>query len=164
MGGRARRGARGARRAKAPKSLTDSYLSVLFWVGLPILALVMLGMSVADLGPALAARAGDGTYGSFHGEERRCHEHKGSVSCEELWGTFRPEDGSPERYVRHLEPPKGFGVGGRTRALLPDGARDEVYRVEGTYQWQVEVAVIAGSVTALGVWLWMLSRRATSRA
>ena len=137
---------------------------MLLWAVVPIAAVVLLWVSVRDVGPAYAARSGEGTYGTFRGEERRCHETRRGTSCDELWGTFRPEDGSPERYVRHVEPPRDVGVGARTRALLPDASRDEVYRAAGSYQWLVDTAGIVGSLVALGGWLWMLNRRAGARA
>jgi hypothetical protein len=161
MGGRAGRGARARhRRLAAAPELSDRVAAFVQWAAVPAVAVLALVMTLPRLGPAYAVRAGHGVTGTFYARERRCFERaRGGPACHQLWGEFVPDDGTGESYVRHVEPPKGFGVGGNVPAVQPDRSRARVYRATGSRDWLVTTATAAASVVALVVWALLRSRR-----
>ncbi|MEW9552810.1 hypothetical protein [Nonomuraea sp. NPDC050783] len=132
-----------------------------FDVVLAVVGLVLLLVSVPQLGPAIRAARADGVSGVFTARELRCVQHPGHESC--VWaGDFAPAAGGrPARHdVELYGSDRGTLAAGRTVAAVDTGRASRVYGPGGSGEWMfVTLLALAG----LGVPA-VIGRRVTRNA
>ncbi|WP_406312999.1 hypothetical protein OHA77_31470 [Streptosporangium sp. NBC_01639] len=120
------------------------------------LALVLL--AVQNLGPALAALRGEGTWGTFTARQVECVQHPGHEQCSWL-GEFRSgRQSRPEVALYGTD--RGTLVPGQVVRAFDTGRRGHVYGPGGSNEW-VMIALLL--VAGLGLAAWPL-RRSTAAA
>ncbi|MEV7011285.1 hypothetical protein [Streptosporangium sp. NPDC051022] len=116
--------------------------------------LLLVLLAVQNLGPALAAFRGEGTWGTFTARRVECVEHPGHEQCTWL-GEFRGG--------RVVRPDVGF-YGGDRNTFTPGqavrafdtGRQGHVYGAGGSNEWIVVVLLL---LAGLGLAAWPLLRR-----
>ncbi|MER7500953.1 hypothetical protein AB0L05_04215 [Nonomuraea pusilla] len=104
-------------------------------MALAVAGLLLLFMSVPELGPTIRAARADGVSGVFTATQLRCVRHPGHESC--VWaGDFASADG---RVLRHGVELYGsdrdtLAVGRTTRAV-DTGRETRVYGPDGSGEW-----------------------------
>lgn len=124
------------------------------WIGLPLIAVIGLGISVRDVIPAWDAKNGNGTAGTFTAKREDC----GRRSCS-FYGDWVSSDGSKTRPdVILYDEPDSMQVGDTTDAL-DTGARAGVFTKGGSGTFYLTVGLtIAGLAAAIG-FIFVLIRR-----
>jgi hypothetical protein len=128
-------------------------LTVLLWVGLPVMAYVGV-LAAINLGPAVRAAQGQGTPGIFTGVREQC----GRGSCT-LFGDWVASDGRRTRVnVRLHGGPDSLGVGDSAPAF-DTGDSDGVFANERDRRYVVLIAgmTLLGAAAAVG-WIVFLVR------
>lgn len=129
-------------------------MKIFLWIGLPLIAVIGLGFSVRDVGPAWAAKNGEGTVGTFTAKREDC----GRRSCS-FYGDWVSADGAGRRSdVILYDEPDSMSIGGTTEAL-DTGARTGVFTKGGSGTFYLTVAItLAGVAAAIG-FIFVLIRR-----
>ena len=100
------------------------------WRGLRLLAVLILPFIAADIGPAYAARFGEGTLGVFVAERKEC----GRAGCS-WYGDFRSDDGQIVRSDVLLASGDDPSSAGEEVRAKDTGNRAAVYPVDGGWDW-----------------------------
>ncbi len=106
--------------------------------------LLLVLLAVGNLGPALAAFRGDGTWGTFTARRVECVEHPGHEQCTWL-GEFR--SGRTVRSgVGFYGGDRGTFTPGQTVRAFDTGRQDHVYGPGGSNEWVVVVLLLAAGL------------------
>src|SRR5262245_34985140 len=107
--------------------MSDWRMKIFTWIGLPVIAVIGLGFSVRDVGPAWDAKNGKGIEGTFTAKREDC----GKRSCS-FYGDWVASDGSKTRPdVILYDEPDSMRIGDTTDAL-DSGARAGVFTKGGS--------------------------------
>jgi hypothetical protein len=144
--------------------IRDLLMRIITWVGIPIVAFLVLFLAGADLAPSWQAHSGGGTPGIFTAVKEDC----GRGGCDYI-GSWQATDGGRRRDdVRLYDEPDSLTIGGQTEAI-DSGARMGVFAAAGGSTYLLITGlVLASAATAVG-WIFFLGRavrrgRARSRA
>lgn len=136
-----------------------------FTVVLLLIAVLIVSMGISNVERSVRAARADGTPGTFTGTSVDCVQHPGHESCT-CHGTYRPDDGGPERTDVYLYGRKSQTCPvGEDAAAIDVGSANRVYGPEGSNEWIMTVGVILFGL-GLGGWagrLWWRGPRAEPR-
>lgn len=138
--------------------MSDWRSKVFIWFGLPVIAVVGLGLSVQDVGPAWSAKNGGGTAGTFTVLREDC----GRRNC--TWhGDWVAADGSSRREdVILYDEPDGIKVGEEVEAL-DSGARKGVFSKAGGGTYLLVTGLALAGVAAAVALVVIIARRVARR-
>ncbi|RLK12606.1 hypothetical protein DER29_5888 [Micromonospora sp. M71_S20] len=129
----------------------------LLWLGLPLLALLGLGLGVPDVAAAWRAKSGGGTAGTFTALHEEC-----SRNC--VWhGDFVPDGGGTPRHDVIVYDGPDRLTPGATVAARDTGARRGVFAARGGDTWLIFSGLAVAGVLAPIGWVVLLVRAATNR-
>ncbi|MFJ2033431.1 hypothetical protein [Streptosporangium sp. NPDC087985] len=121
--------------------------------------LLLVLLAVQNLGPALAALRGEGTWGTFTAHRVECVQHPGHEQCSWL-GEFR-SGGQVRPEIALYGAGRETFVPGQTISAFDTGRRDHVYGPGGSNEWIMVALLLAAG---LGLVAWPLLRRSPSAA
>ncbi|NUR83718.1 MAG: hypothetical protein HOY71_06485 [Nonomuraea sp.] len=106
-----------------------------FAVAMAVLGLLLLFVSVPELGPAVRAARADGVSGTFTAKDLRCIQHPGHESC--VWaGDFASGDGRVLRHdVELYGSDRGAFTAGQAVPAVDTGRETRVYGPDGSDEW-----------------------------
>lgn len=106
--------------------------------------LLLVLLALQNLGPALAALRGEGTWGTFTARRVECVQHPGHEQC--TWtGEFRAGR-TLRRDVGFYGGDRGTFTPGQTVRAFDTGRRDHVYGPGGSNEWIVVVLLLAAGL------------------
>ncbi|MGW0392208.1 hypothetical protein ACWDYJ_15215 [Streptomyces sp. NPDC003042] len=114
-------------------------------------AVLMLYVSLPNLGNALRAATADGVAGTFTASRLTCVQHPGHETCE--WsGTFRSADGERRRENVALYASGRGSIGmGQSADSVDVGNPGRVYRPGGSHEWIFTFGLLAAGYALLAV-------------
>ncbi|WP_433242286.1 hypothetical protein ACQPYK_37795 [Streptosporangium sp. CA-135522] len=116
--------------------------------------LLLVLLAAQNLGSALAALRGQGTWGTFTAGRVECVQHPGHEQCTWL-GEFR-SGGQVRPEIAFYGADRETFVPGQTVAAFDTGRRGHVYGPGGSNEWiMVALLLVAG----LGLAAWPMTRR-----
>jgi hypothetical protein len=133
-------------------------LAVLFWVGVPVIAALLLPFLVQDLGPAYRARSGEGAVGVFTATDRSCNPRRCLSS-----GYWTADDGGRVRDSVALGSGGDAPRPGETVKALDTGDDNLVYPAKRNWDWLDQTALLVGLLGLLLAWSFLLVRRLRQR-
>lgn len=106
-----------------------------FYVALAVVGLLLLFVSVPELGPAVRAARADGVSGVFTARQLQCIQHPGHESC--VWaGDFTSDDGQVLRHgVELYGSDRDTTAAGQTTEAVDTGRESRVYGPDGSDEW-----------------------------
>ena len=127
--------------------------SQILWGCCLIVAISILSVAAAHLGPGIAAARGEGTHGVWVAGQQVCSRG----SCQ-WYGSFQLPDGKVKLpWVTYTGPEPSIRPGWRTPAL-DAGAGDEVYPPHGSSRWIHDVIGVAVAAAVIAILLWLAVR------
>jgi hypothetical protein len=122
-----------------------------FTVALAVAGLLLLFVSVPELGPAIRAARADGVSGVFTARQLRCIQHPGHESC--VWaGEFASDDGRVLRDDVELYGSDRDGLAaGQTTKAVDTGRESRVYGPDGSGEWMFTTLLALAGLTVLAV-------------
>ncbi|WP_188190380.1 hypothetical protein [Nonomuraea sp. SYSU D8015] len=130
-----------------------------FTVALAVAGLLLLFVSVPELGPAIRAARADGASGVFTAKQLRCVQHPGHESC--VWaGDFSSADGRVRRQdVELYGSDRDVLAAGQTTAAVDTGRKSRVYGPDGSGEW-----MFTGLLALSGVGVLVVAARRLRRS
>ncbi|MGN9846155.1 hypothetical protein ACTMTI_49385 [Nonomuraea sp. H19] len=122
-----------------------------FTVALAVAGLLLLFVSVPELGPAIRAARADGVSGVFTARQLRCIQHPGHESC--VWaGDFASDDGRVLRHdVELYGSDRDVLAAGQTTDAVDTGRESRVYGPGGSGEWMFTTLLAMAGLTVLTV-------------
>ncbi|MFC5827008.1 hypothetical protein [Nonomuraea insulae] len=140
-------------------TLTKQRPDTMFTVIIAIVGLVLLFVSVPEVGPAVRAARADGVSGVFTATRLQCVQHPGHESC--VWsGDFSSDDGRVQRNdIELYGSDRDLLVAGQSTAAVDTGRPYRVYGPGGSGEWMFITLLILAGLAVLVVAAGRLRRR-----
>lgn len=140
-------------------TVTKQRPDTMFTVIIAIVGLVLLLVSVPEMGPAVRAARADGVSGVFTATQLRCIQHPGHESC--VWaGDFTSDDGRVQRDdIELYGSDRGLLAAGQTTTAVDTGREYRVYGPGGSGEWMFTTLLVLAGLVVLVVAARRLRRR-----